>query len=58
MKTPTCEVGVRDDCVRDILDFVKGLQALSTDIQLARLSVYHHRALGDVGMELAVGAPL
>ena len=41
-----------------ILGFVHGLQALGTHIQLARLAVHHHRALGDVGTELAIGAPL
>jgi hypothetical protein len=55
-------VGVRDNCVeivvRKKLGFVEGLQALSTHIELARLTVHHHRALGDVGAKLAVGAPL
>src|SRR5512145_2620833 len=51
-------VGVRDDTDRKNLDLVKGLQALSTHIEPARLAVYHHRALGDVGMKLAVSAPL
>jgi hypothetical protein len=51
-------VGVRDDSVWKNLGFVQGLQALSTHIDLARLAIHHHRALGDVGAELAVGAPL
>jgi len=40
------------------LGFVKGLQALSAHIDLPRLTIHHHRALGDVGAELAVGVPL
>jgi len=31
---------------------------LGTHVDLARLTVHHHRALGDVGAELAVGVPL
>jgi hypothetical protein len=51
-------VGVRDDSVRKNLGFILGLQALRAHVDLARLAVHHHRALGDVGAKLAVGVPL
>ena len=39
------------------LGFVEGLQTLSTHTESARLAVHYHRALGNVGAELTVGAP-
>ena len=41
-----------------ILGFVHGLQALGAYVELARLAIHHHRALGNVGAKLTVGAPL
>lgn len=51
-------VGVRDASVREKLSFVKGLQALGTYVELARLAVYDNCPLRDIGPELAVGVPL
>jgi hypothetical protein len=40
------------------LGFVEGLQTLSAYTEPARLPIYYHSALGNVGAKLAVGAAL
>ena len=42
----------------EILLFVEGLQALSTDVESARLTIQHNGPLHDIGPELPIGMPL
>jgi hypothetical protein len=56
-KTPTHGVGVRDDSALGKLDFIEGLQALGTHVELASLAIHHHRPFSHIRPKLAIGVP-